>query len=66
MAKTVYVDRDACISCGLCISIAPSVFQFVDNKSQVVDPCGAPEQTIQECIDGCPVAAIRWEEDDEG
>lgn len=28
MAKTPYVDQDACISCGLCVEMAPEVFRM--------------------------------------
>ena len=44
MAKTVWVDTDACISCGLCVSLAPEVFKFVDGKSFAYDPAGAPQK----------------------
>jgi len=64
MARTVRVDTDTCISCGLCVSLAPEVFKFVDGKSFVYNPEGAPENKIQECIAGCPVSAIHWKEDD--
>lgn len=63
MRKTVRVDREACISCGLCVSLAPEVFRFEDGKSNVHNPLGAPEKKIQDCIDGCPVGAIQWEEE---
>lgn len=62
MAKTVWVDRDACISCGLCVSLAPEVFRFEEGKSMAYNPAGAPEGIIQDCIDGCPVNAIHWRE----
>ena len=62
MAKSVYVDREECISCGLCVSLAPEVFRFEDGKSLAYNPTGAPEQKIQECVDGCPVSAIQWRE----
>ena len=62
MAKSVYVDREECISCGLCVSLAPEVFRFEDGKSLAYNPTGAPEQKIQECVDGCPVSAIHWRE----
>jgi ferredoxin len=59
----VEVDREACISCGLCISVAPGVFRFDDGKSNAYDQAGAPEEVIQQCIDGCPVEAIHWVEE---
>jgi ferredoxin len=60
MAKEVWVNSEECISCGLCVSMAPEVFRFEDGKSVAYNPSGAPEETIQQCIDGCPVGAINW------
>lgn len=60
MARIVEVDRDACIACGLCVSVAPEVFRMEDGASIAYNPQGAPEDKIQECIDGCPVSAISW------
>jgi len=62
MAKTVWVDRDECISCGLCVSLLPEVFRFEEGKSEAYNPTGAPEEKIQECVDGCPVSAIHWKD----
>ena len=62
MAKVVWVNREDCISCGLCISLAPEVFRFENGKSIAYNPSGAPAEKIQECIDGCPVGAISWNE----
>lgn len=63
MAKTPWVDQEACISCGLCISTCPGVFRFnEDGKSEVFDPVGASEQEIQVAIDGCPVQCISWKD----
>lgn len=63
MARTPYVDKDACISCGLCVSTCPGVFRFgEDGKSEVYDPAGGSESAIQTAIDGCPVQCISWKE----
>ena len=62
MTKMVVVDQETCISCGLCISLCPEVFRFEDAKSVAYNPGGAAENSIQDCIDGCPVGAIRWQE----
>ena len=64
MTKTVWVNRDDCISCGLCVSLAPEVFRFEGGKSIAYNPAGAPAGKIQECIDGCPVGAIGWQEEE--
>ena len=58
--KIVEVDRDACIACGLCVSVAPEVFRLENGASIAYNPHGAPEEKIQQCIDGCPVTAIYW------
>lgn len=64
MSRVVWVNREDCISCGLCVSLAPEVFRFEDGKSTAYNPSGAPPEKIQECIDGCPVGAISWEEEE--
>jgi ferredoxin len=63
MRKTVVVDQDECISCGLCIESVPEVFRFADNgKSEAYAQDGAAEEKIQAAIDGCPVSCIHWKE----
>lgn len=63
MARRPWIDQEACISCGLCSSVCPEVFRFAENgKSEVYNPTGAPEEKIQEAIDGCPVQCISWKE----
>jgi ferredoxin len=63
VSKIVAVDRDACIACGLCVSVAPEVFRLEDGASLAYNPQGADEEKIQQCIDGCPVTAIYWQEE---
>ena len=63
MAKIAWVDEDACISCGLCISSCPDVFRFNESgKAECFDSAGASEEEIQAAIDGCPVQCIYWKE----
>lgn len=63
MAKAPWVDKEACISCGLCVSGCPGVFRFDDNgKAECYDPAGATEEDIQQAIDACPVQCIYWRE----
>ncbi|MBI5904818.1 MAG: ferredoxin [Deltaproteobacteria bacterium] len=65
MPKVPRVNKGECISCGVCIDTAPTVFRFdADNKAEAYDPAGADEASIQEAIDLCPVACIYWEETD--
>lgn len=59
------VDRDACISCGLCVSVCPEVFEFDDEDISTVlqDPVEAEnEDCSREAADGCPTDAIIIEE----
>lgn len=63
MERTVWVDQDECISCGLCVSNVPDVFRFADNcKAEVCYLAGVPEKIIQQdAIDACPVSCIHWQ-----
>ena len=56
------VDKEKCIGCGACTAIAPNTFKLGgDGKSEVINPKGDPEKTIQEAADACPVQAISVE-----
>ena len=58
----VEVDKDVCISCGLCIDICPEVFEYDENsKSRVIEGCNLDEHNdeILEAKDACPVEAIK-------
>jgi ferredoxin len=55
----VSVNKTRCISSGDCVETAPAVFQLdADEKSDVVNPSGAPEATIVAAARSCPVKAI--------
>jgi ferredoxin len=59
------VDRDACISCGLCPDTAPEVFEMDDEDIAVVkaDPVPADaEDSAREAAEQCPSDAIAIEE----
>ncbi|MBC8062537.1 MAG: ferredoxin [Clostridiaceae bacterium] len=66
-----YLDKDTCISCGLCPSICPEVFEMQDDgKAGVFDSGDAelkevvPEEfvdSVKEAAEACPVAAISTE-----
>jgi len=61
--KVPVVEQDECTGCGLCADIAPNTFGMnEDDISEVIDPQGDDEDTIQEAIDSCPVECIAWEE----
>lgn len=59
------VDRDACISCGLCESVCPEVFKLDDEDISTViqDPIDSGnEDCAKEAEDSCPTNAIHIEE----
>ena len=62
MPRVPWVDKDQCISCGICKDSCPQVFRFDSHgKSECYDPNGATEEVIQGmAIDLCPVSCIVW------
>ncbi len=56
----IIIDKNLCIGCGTCISIAPKTFKLdKEGKAEVIEPIGDNETTVQEAIDSCPVTAIK-------
>lgn len=62
-----WIDRDGCISCGLCPDICPEVFRMSDDDGLAevyVDEIPEDaEDTAQEAAESCPVSVIHVEED---
>ncbi|HHU73670.1 MAG TPA: ferredoxin [Clostridiales bacterium] len=59
------IDRDGCISCGLCVATCPEVFRMGDDDIAEVYVDVVPsevEDTAIEAQDNCPVAVITVEE----
>jgi len=55
----VKVDKDKCIGCGLCVSLAPKSFKLgEDGKSQAIESVGDDLETIKNAAESCPVSAI--------
>lgn len=55
------IDKDACISCGLCVSICEDIFEIEsDGKAGVIrNPQDDSEMSLaREAIESCPVNAI--------
>lgn len=54
------VDKDLCISCGVCTEMCPDVFQFGDDgKVEVINQKGCGEGCdCEEAADSCPTDAI--------
>jgi ferredoxin len=61
--KKVKVDKEACIGCGLCASIADKAF-VIDNegKVKILKIEEEDKAKVQEAIESCPVGAIVWED----
>ena len=55
------VDQELCIGCGLCPSIAPSVFEMQDDgkaHETVEEVPDGNEDDSREAADSCPTNAI--------
>lgn len=58
VSGSFYVDT-SCISCGLCVDMAPEFFQISDTAYVVAQPQTDVEKAkCQETLDSCPVNAI--------
>lgn len=60
------IDRDGCISCGLCADTCPEVFRMADDGLAEVYVEEVPEDVedlAKEAEEGCPVSVIHIEED---
>ncbi len=56
----IRIDQSKCISCGLCTTIAPEIFQLdpKTNKAQVIKQPKKGSDKLDRAINGCPVEAI--------
>jgi len=64
MFMTPKVNKDLCIGCGTCASIAGDVFRIgSDGKAEVIPgcDCAGKEELINQAKDACPVQAISVE-----
>ncbi len=67
----VYVEKDLCIACGACGSVAPDVFDYDDdgiayniiddNENTAVIPAEL-EDDVHDASDSCPTDAIKISE----
>lgn len=53
-------DNDTCTHSGECVKNLPSVFTVRDGKFVIIQD-GAPEEQIQDTVNGCPSGALRIE-----
>lgn len=58
------IDRDGCISCGLCTEICPEVFEFAgDGLASVINnPTRDNIDKAHEAAESCPVQVIEIED----
>jgi len=60
VALRIVVDRLRCIGAGNCVDAAPGVFQLDEKDiSVIINPFGAPPDTIVTAAESCPVDAIK-------
>lgn len=55
------IDRDGCISCGLCASLCPEVFRMADDGIAEAYREDVPQEVLGQAIeaqDSCPVSVI--------
>ena len=58
--KKVWIE-DGCISCGLCESTCPEVFEMKETAVVKADAELDKEAEIKEAADGCPMEIIKFE-----
>lgn len=62
--KKIKVDKDLCIGCGLCATIAEKTFRLNgEGKAEVIEKAKDEEKKVLEAIDSCPVQAITFLEE---
>lgn len=64
MIMKAFIDRDGCISCGLCIDTCPEVFRMADDDLAEVFVDEVPtdaEDSAVEAQENCPVSVITVE-----
>lgn len=59
----VKVDKEKCIGCGLCVSLADKSFRLDEKefKAEPIEPVGNSKEEIESAADSCPVSAITVE-----
>ena len=57
----VEIDREGCISCGLCAATCPEVFDIADDglAEVVSEPNEENTDSVKEAAENCPVSVIK-------
>lgn len=71
---TIRIDEDICVANGVCVGLAPTVFQLKKQETPtifaplayVVDPYGADNDSIIQAAEMCPTGAIIIEDAETG
>ncbi len=60
---TIVIERDGCISCGLCASACPEVYRMADDGLAEVyhQPDAVQEDEAKDAAANCPVSVISAE-----
>lgn len=53
--KKININKSKCITCGICAQIYPDIFEFKNNKIQIINSEATLTKEIQ---DICPTSAI--------
>ena len=60
----VFIDKELCTGCELCVSTCPDIFEMADDvavvKAEVVPD--AAHDCVLQAVEDCPVTAIKIEE----
>ncbi|UNE35773.1 ferredoxin [Vermiphilus pyriformis] len=58
--KKVWIEP-GCISCGLCVFLAPEIFDITDSAYVKLDaPVAVCSQQIKQASQDCPVSVIKY------
>lgn len=57
----VEINREGCISCGLCVEICPDVFTIADDglAEAIENPSEEHNAKVKEAAESCPVNVIK-------
>ena len=56
-----YIEREGCISCGLCCETCPEVFKMADDGLAEVYTDSIPQKAVERAVESqenCPVSVI--------
>lgn len=59
-----FIDKTGCISCGLCVSMCPAVFDMDDDGKAVAIMNDVPEGSMKSVISAqkaCPASVVELE-----